>query len=331
MIITFLRSSMKGRYDFCEHSMWLEYVLGYKYPANAKAEHGNVLHKCLELLALCKRAKSEGKTSITEEGIGELNVDCPTEDIFERSINYYLKETVHTYTQKDIDKCREWLKKTITYKNGAFNPLNLDIQDVEKSFNITFKEDWAKYSYTLKGQKLEGYFGIKGNIDLVTNYSKTIVCMMDYKTGKRIDWATGQEKTYKSFEKDFQLQLYALALSHLYPDKDVIIEIFYINDGNVFTIPFDKKSLQNIKDRVIKQYLDIKLNDKPKLLSPTRTNWKCTKLCPFFKNKIGKISVCEYMANELKVKGMQQATDDNIKTGFNPDSYGFGGGKEGLK
>ena len=311
MLITYIRSSLVGRYQFCNHAAWIEYSLGYKSPGGHKAEKGNILHKALELLALNK----------------ERTVD----DVFQEACNHYITSSIHTYKQKDVDDCRKWLDKALTFKNGIYDPRKLDIIAVEKSFDIEFKEDWARYSYKLKDKVIEGYFAIKGNVDMISRYSPSIIQLTDYKTGKRIDWATGKEKDYKALENDFQLQLYALALSHLYPKQDIFIDIYYVNDGNCFTIPFDRTKLGKVKDRVIQQYLTIKNDEEPKLLSPNRTNWKCTKLCPFFKIQKEGLTLCEYLYRERRIKGIEKATIDNMEEGYNPTQYGYGGGAEGLK
>src|SRR5690349_12065473 len=114
MICTFLRSSSYNRYDWCQHLFYLEYVLGYKSPSNFKAEKGNIIHKVMEMLALCQLGKQNKKDVICEEGIGEIKVnDFDVEDLFHRSVEYYTKKSIHIYQDKDIRECKKWLDKAL--------------------------------------------------------------------------------------------------------------------------------------------------------------------------------------------------------------------------
>lgn len=334
MIITYSRSSSISRNHFCEHAYFGEYVLGYRGDSNKRAEMGNIFHKCLELLALIKKARQDGVSTINEEGIGEINVDTfSIDDLFSSACNYYVPSSVHTYTQKEITECRMWLTKALEAKGGLYNPLNLEIYDAEKSFDITFDDDWARYEYEVKGKKLQGQFSIKGNVDLITKYSDNVLEFTDYKTGKCMDWGTGKEYTYNDLAKSYQLLSYYYALAHIYPKFDILINIWYLNYGGLFSFAVQRSELPKIKERIRVEFEQIKNNEKPKLLSPDRKKFQCYRLCYLGKNNMPgtDITICEHLQKEVKKKGMKQATEDNMLETYDISAYGSGGGREGLK
>ena len=82
---------------------------------------------------------------------------------------------------------------------------------------------------------------MKGTIDLITKPSEDTLEIIDWKTGRRLDWATGQEKTQEKLETDPQLMIYFYAAKKLYPEiKNCIVTIFFINDGGPFSVSFNK-------------------------------------------------------------------------------------------
>jgi len=311
---------------------FIEYVLGYTTYSSKAAEAGNFIHKSMEILALIKKAKQDGKSQIDELGMGSFIVnDYNLDDIFKKSCDFYLKKSPNIYIEKDFKIYRNWFTKALEYKSGLYNPINREIVGVEKSFDITFEDDWAKYEYELHEEKYIGQYSIKGNVDIIIKESKNILELIDYKTGARKDWLTGKKKEYNDFLKDPQLLIYYYALAHLYPDKDIIISIFYINDGGVFSVPFDRTRLPSIKDMLRKRFEKIKTTKLPKLLSPSRKDFKCYRLCHAYKTMVGDKTLCEYIHNEIRLKGIHKATEDNIKKGFDFRAYADGGGSTGLK
>ena len=64
---------------------------------------------------------------------------------------------------------------------------------------------WSKYSYETKDGPLQGNLAIKGTIDLITQPSENTLEIVDWKTGRRLDWATGQEKTQEKLRKTYEV------------------------------------------------------------------------------------------------------------------------------
>jgi hypothetical protein len=136
-----------------------------------------------------------------------------------------------------------------------------------------------------------------------------------------------EEKTEEKLKHDPQLLIYFFALKRLYPDKDFIFSIFYINDGGLLSTYFDNASLLEAEDMLKRRYIEICSTTEPKLLSNNQTHWKCQKLCQFAKEEYKNtgISVCEFMKQAIRTIGLEKSiarygNHDNI------GNYGAGGG-----
>lgn len=162
--------------------------------------------------------------------------------------------------------------------------------------------------------------------------------MIDWKTGRRLDWATGEEKTLSKLYKDPQLKIYHYALSKLYPQYDhFIASINFINDGGAFSVCFDKPDLADTEELIRKKFEEINRCKKPKLSK----SWKCNKLCHFGKNTFENTDVlpileyrdnqlckpgfymtqCEQIKHEIELKGMKNVVDEYTKPGYSVGKY----------
>jgi len=334
MQVTFLRSSSYNRWDWCQHLFVLEYGMGYKGPANKKAEAGNIIHKAMEGVALYQLGKQQNLTSMEYPEMEPLDLTKPIDfhKIFADSFSFYANKSEHSYTDEDREEYWNWFQDCLNYKNGFYSPLNNKVFGVEQSFDIEIKKDWAKYKFDLGPNKYEGYLRLKGNIDLILDHGDYLEAL-DYKTAsRRNDWNKDydNEKGFNEFLKDPQLCIYYYALAHLYPDKEFMMSIFYVRAGGVFSMPFDRSNLPVIEEMIKNRFQEIKQTQTPALLSRNRKHWKCKSLC-FASKVLGQNSLCEHVANEVKTKGLKQAIIDNTVPGFDLSDYGYGGGSEGLK
>ena len=82
--------------------------------------------------------------------------------------------------------------------------------------------------------------------------------VLDYKTGRRLNWATGEEKTYEDLAKDKQLLLYYYALKNLYPDYSFYVSIYYINDGGIFDLVFDEQDYLKAEEILKQKFEEIR-------------------------------------------------------------------------
>jgi ATP-dependent helicase/DNAse subunit B len=336
MIVTYIRSSSYNNYDYCQMQYFITYVLGHRSTSGKKAQLGTIVHKVMEVLSSCKKKLqgNEEKKSlyIKDDAIGKVNFTPRSlftkkfvSKILDRSYEHYTSTCTHKYTGADIKFCRTQTETGLTYNDGQFDPRKREIVDAEPQFDIAIDEPWAKFKYKMpSGEEVEGQLAIKGTIDLVTKVADDTIEVIDWKTGRRLNWATGEEKTYEKLLEDPQLLLYNYAISKLYPDyNEAIMTIFYIRDGGPFSMCFDesdrKKFLQMLKTRV-KQ---IQRNNFPQPCSRNRSHFKCTKLCHFYKNNWPgtNISMCEHVEEHLKAFGEAETVEKCTREGFNVGYY----------
>jgi hypothetical protein len=322
----------------CEQQYFIEYVLGWRGPSGQKADKGTITHKILELLAIIQKSKQDNIPSFTDDIAGKIIVDDYSLDkMIDDVYNYYSRiNSHHKWTPKDHRDCKSWVYKAIEFNNGAFDPRNRLILSPEQHFDFIIDKQWAKYSFDTVDGKLSGYLGLKGTIDLITLANDKTIEIIDWKTGRRLDWATGEEKTLEKLEKDPQLKIYHYAISKLYPEIDhIIFSIYFINDGGPFSICFDKKDLESTEDMLRRKFEIIKQTKRPKL----NKCWMCSKLCHFGKTTFENTNIsplieyrdnqatqfgnymtkCEQIRHDLDLHGM----DHVVKTYKSPN-HSFG-------
>lgn len=290
MIVTYFRSSSYNTHSLCEQQYFLEYVLGWRGVSGLKASKGTVVHKILEVLAIIKQSQQNNINIVTDDIVGTISTESYSLDsIIQKVYDHYSKaEAFHKWTPKDNKDCKIWVYKAIEFNNGMFDPRNRNILCPEQHFDIEIKRPWSSYSYDTPEGKLEGNLAIKGTIDLITQVSDNTIEIIDWKTGKRLDWATGQEKTLEKLQNDPQLRIYHYAISHLYPHIDhIIFSIYFINDGGPFSICFDKSDLSKTEDMLRQKFDIVKNSKRPKL----HKSWMCSKLCHFGKTTFAETSI----------------------------------------
>lgn len=331
----------------CPMQYMFQYVLGHKTPSNKKADKGTMCHKVFEILAFIKLNQQNNNRYFEDDIIGTVDItNYDLNTIIEQVYNFYTSQfTHHEWTTKDFKDCDKWIYKALEYGNGMFDPRNRDIVEPEQHFDIEIKKDWAKYNYHTKEGNINGYLAIKGTIDLITKVNEDTLEVIDWKTGRRLDWATGQEKTLDKLHRDPQLMLYYYAINKLYPHiEHIIMSIYFINDGGMFSICLDKSQLPMIEMMLKNKFDDIKNTSKPKL----NKSWKCTKLCHFGKhtfentiytpmieyreNKITPVgncmTQCEQINHEIDLKGIDNVIDEYQRPGYNIGQYKAPGSAE---
>lgn len=347
MIITYLRSSSYNTHSMCGQQYFFEYILGIRSPSNKKADKGTICHKVLEILAFIKLTQQNKNKSFVDDIIGEVNIEKYNLDtITEKVYKYYTsKFTHHEWDIKDYKDCHAWVHKALTYNNGMFDPRNRHIVEPEQHFDIEIKKPWSHYKYDTKEGILEGNLAIKGTIDLITKVNDKTLEVIDWKTGRRLDWATGEEKTHQKLQNDPQLRMYHYAIQHLYPEIDhVMISINFINDGGVFSICFDKSDLYKTELMIKEKFEIIKNTQRPQL----NKSWKCNKLCHFGKTTFANTSIlpileyrdgqlipkdqymtkCEQVKHDTDLKGIKAVIDEYQTPGYSIGHYKAPGSSE---
>lgn len=300
----------------CEQQYFFEYVLGHKGPSNKKADKGTICHKVLEILAHIKLCIQNNSQFYIDDIIGQIDThNYNLDQIIEQVYSHYSSSFKHhVWENKDLKDCLTWTHKALIDHNGIFDPRTRDIVQPEQHFDIEIDKPWANYRYETSEGILAGKLAIKGTIDLITKVNDSTLEIIDWKTGKRLDWATGQEKTLDKLYNDPQLKIYHYALSKLYPQYDhIIMSINFINDGGAFSICFDKSDLASTEDLIRKKFEEIKNCKKPKL----NKSWKCNKLCHFgkntFENHPNILPIVEYRDNQLTPQGRFMTMCEQVK------------------
>jgi hypothetical protein len=262
---------------------YMEYTLGWRGDSGKKADKGTIVHKVLELCALAKKALQDGYATFEDHEIGEIetaNYDPEyLDEIIDRVYEYYTSRTTHhDWKPLDLKHCRRWVWKIFNDDDGFFDPKNRTIVEAEPHFDFEIEEDWAAYEYELAdGTKLRGNLALKGTIDLITDIGDGVYEIIDWKTGRRLDWATGKEKTQAKLQKDPQLRMYHLACKKLYPEVETfLVTIHFMNDGGPFTLHFQDSDIPETLEMIKAKFNVIKNTKTPEL----RKSWKCSKLCP---------------------------------------------------
>lgn len=340
MIIAYLRSSSYNTHSMCEMQYFLEYVLGNRSPSGKKADKGTICHKVLEILAYIKLAQQNNELSLNDDIVGFIDINKYSLDtLIEKTYKHYTSQfTHHNWTHIDYKDCHNWIHKGLSYNNGMFDPRKHLIVQPEQHFDIEIKKPWSSYSYDTAEGIISGNLAIKGTIDLITKVNDNTLEIMDYKTGKRLDWATGEEKTPEKLQTDPQLRIYHYAIQHLYPDIDhVIVSINFINDGGTFSVCFDKSDLYHTEMMLKKKFETIKNTQIPRL----NKTWKCTKLCHFGKSTYENTNItpiieyrenqitpygqymtkCEQVHHDIGIKGIKTVVDEYTKPGYTIAQY----------
>ena len=336
MIVTYIRSSSYNNYEYCQMQYFITYVLGHQSLSGKKAQLGTVVHKVMEVLAACTKKLQENADSkslyINDDAVGKVNFTPRSlttkkfvAKVLDLSYKHYTENCHHSYKPADFRFCEEQVKTALEFNEGQFDPRNRNIVDTEPQFDIPIEEDWAKFKYKMpNGEMMEGQLAIKGTIDLVTQVDDGVIEVVDWKTGRRLNWATGEEKTYEKLLEDPQLLLYNYAISKLYPQyEQAIMTIFYIRDGGPFSMCFDKSDQVKFLEMLKNRFKQIQGNTYPRPCSPRRSHFKCTKLCHFHKNNWPGTdkSMCQYVEDHLHALGHDETVEKCTRDGFNIGYY----------
>ncbi len=190
-----------------------------------------------------------------------------------------------------------------------FDPRFVEVIDVEKEFDIPIEHPDCKLE---NGD----YIRVKGFIDLVYK-SNGIYCYIDYKSGERKDFESGEPKGLQELSEDLQLCLYKYAMQKLYNIDTVIGSILFVRDGGVFTPYFPENSTQQVFKTIHAHINELK-NCIPQPVSEDREDWKCKYLCGASKRKtFSEQCDCEVIRDSVRENGLDYTT-----LMYHKDNYG---------
>jgi len=324
-----------NNWSYCQLQYFNTYVLGHHSPSGQKADMGTITHAVFETLAICKKRLQSGnrkRMKVTHDPLGdfsfsaeELRTDEFVYKILNRSFEFYKKHCSHnTFDSKSYDFCEKMVWDTLRYDGGQFDPRNRAIIDTEPHFDFAIDEPWAKFSFDGPDGKIEGNLAVKGTIDLITELPDRTIEVIDWKTGQRLDWATGEKKDYDKLTKDTQLLLYYYAVGRLYPKyQHRLMTIFYCRDGGPFTLAYDDDDLEYFMKYMKNLFKEISINQNPKPRSRDRSDFRCTKLCHYYKTNWPGTdkTMCHHVEEQLHTIGMSETVKQLSRPGFTIGTY----------
>lgn len=246
------------------------------------------------------------------------------EDLIAKSIAYYGREEEGVFEntqQRDIANF-SWIPLELF--NREYDPRKRNIYCPEKPFNIPIDSYWSYYNFTLKDVDIVGQFSVKGTIDLITQIGPDSLEIIDWKTGSRRCWNSGVMKDYKYLQSDKQLLLYYYAARKTFPQfKNILITIMFIRDGGSFSLCFDDSDLIRAEKMLEDHFHEVSNNRMPKMIHPQQKDFKCQKLCSFYKNSLPNTqeNICKHITREIRDKGIEKVVDHYISEGFSLNKY----------
>lgn len=122
--------------------------------------------------------------------------------------------------------------------------ISVGSQIIDEFFDANSGTDFHIYDKELPFNLIIGSYNIIGFIDRVDVHGSR-VHITDYKTGK---W----EVALKDVHKNLQLGIYALAMDHIFPDKEIYAELYYLRSGKKKGHLFTKDDIEDVKINLIK-------------------------------------------------------------------------------
>lgn len=311
-------SGLKQSYDLTGKYEWTHEKLGKLYYTKEQMEKPYKLS--IEEVERINKSRLDKRIFMECPRVpfGEIKYGVEAvSDIIKKSYNYYSSKSNHSFKEEDFNHCKNWCWLITEYANGNYDPRNRTIVSPEAPFNIVINEKWAEYDYLIGEKKIKGKLAIKGTIDLVTKIDEDTIEIIDYKFGQRYDWGKGIRKDYEVLMNDEQLMLYYYAARKVYPQyKNIIITIIFARDGGPFTLDFDDSVIPKVEKNLKDTFYKVKNTKMPKLLDYTHQDFRCNKLCKFFKQKVNEKSFCSHIGREISSKGIDAVELEYKKEGF---------------
>lgn len=322
--------------------MFLEYTVGHRGESNHSALIGSTVHGVMELLALAKFADQKRERVFVHDSFGKFETQyvmnaIEMNNLLDYSYNYYNKESPNIFTEESYEECLKLVNQALKHCNGAYDPRTYDMYAAELPFEMELQDDWASYSYETPEGVINGKLRLKGTIDVTYKEDDNLLHCLDYKTSKACnDWATGKTKVadrvpkdkekQTSLYNDQQMMLYYYVLANTFPDKDIIMTLYFIRINKAFTLVFDRKTdLPRIHAWLKERFEYIREVEKPTWIDGTPEGWKC-RFCPLSKNKQPgtRLSICRFFQNQFKTKSMDEIMSAHADYS-QLNSYGAGG------
>lgn len=168
-------------------------------------------------------------------------------------VHSVLENTLENDKQLDIDELTIEYEKNVS----AWDPqskiskelISTGLNIINEFYDTNSDVDFKIYDKELAFNFIIGSYRIIGFIDRVDLYDNR-VHITDYKTGK---W----EVTNKDIPFNLQLGIYALAMDHIFPEKEIYAELYYLRSGRKKGHLFTKEDINRVKETLIKSINNI--------------------------------------------------------------------------
>jgi RecB family exonuclease len=190
-----------------------------------------------------------------------------------------LGNIIHTVLENVLDNDKELnlaeLQEEYQASKQAYDPDSLISNDligagkvmIDEFYDLNIGKEFNIYAKELEFNIIIGSYKIRGFIDRVDIINDNVY-IIDYKSGKK-------EVAAKDVSTNFQLGIYALALSDMFPDKNITASLYYLRSGRLKSHTFSKEDLANVKESLIKMLNKI-INDTNFLPTPnSRACYMC--------------------------------------------------------
>lgn len=282
MKISKCSASSINTHSHCAFKYFLGYILKMESPSGKAALQGKIVHQVFEWMSLLKKR-------------GKINVDPMW--LLNRAWDKHISENKHIEIKRttsrgeaaDFKKCRIAIEHILD--DNYYNPYRLKIIDAEKRFEIEIPgNEWEVVNEN--GDK--GQFTVRGFIDLVHEIDENTIEIIDWKTGKRVDFYTRKEKDLYQLMKDIQPRIYHLASSELYKQyQNVLLTFYYIEDGGPITISL---GLEDLAATLAAIWQFLQRIRHGSLITRNR-RWQC-KMCAFERS-----GICQKVWSDLHTMG----------------------------
>jgi hypothetical protein len=257
----------------CEFKFYLAYHLGLELNKNFPAEQGSLVHSIYENHANAIKNKKEPPewidallegyrgsdglwtipvTSKRQRTAYEREKDCGNCEFHSDGKCFINGLLTHNANGQEMfpgcPKARYndavWLVEKVLNDPGINNPMNKEIIDVERRFEIEIRDG-------------PDIIKVVGYIDIITEFDKETVEIHDYKTGTHT-------QSYEECSSDPQLLIYNLAAHREYPHyENYLITIYYLRKQPI-TLGFGHNDCAKTEKALIHYWHLIKSIESPR-------------------------------------------------------------------
>ena len=264
----------------CKFQYYLQYVLRLDMGTNWGAQHGTAIHNVLEQYA-------QGNRDWEKSLLAAYLAPC------ERRGTRVLEHAKAV----DYDKIKTKCDKCQFYNEGVCGLENKPVDQLKGCGRLLFGRskrlmekylDEHAYIYDREIMGIEKEFKLDisdgriaiGFMDYIYRMDNDVIHMIDYKTSKKFEPA----QNFKAIKGDIQAQMYAWALSQLFPGEAIMLTFHFFMNRPI-TVWYNAAEIETIKDKVIGIWdaiVEYEERSVCRLMDESGDNWlpnECKFLC----------------------------------------------------